>query len=83
MTIESTVECLEPFAVYQTTQGFNGMGVYFRCRAKGILLAEGDGTRAIQWMPEAELASRFADNPDQFNAMTAAVLNLMREKKLL
>ena len=59
------------------------MGVYFRCRAKGVLLAEGDGTRAIQWMPEAELANRFAENPDQFNAMTAAVLNLMREKKLL
>ena len=81
--MESTVECLEPFAVYQTTQGFNGMGVYFRCRAKGVLLTKGDGTRAIRWMPEAELAIRFADNPDQFNAMTAAVLNLMRQKKLL
>ena len=34
-------------------------------------------------MPEAELASRLADNPDQFNEMTAAVLNLMRQKKLL
>ena len=81
--MKSTVECLEPFAVYQTTEGFNGMGVYFRCRAKGVLLMEGDGTRGVRWMPEAELASRLADNPDQFNEMTAAVLNLMREKKLL
>lgn len=80
---ESTVECLEPFAVYQTTRGFNGMGVYFRCRAKGVLLTEGDGTRAIRWMSAAELASRSADNPDQFNAITAAVLNLMRQKGLL
>jgi len=79
----STVECLEPFAVYQTTRGFNGMGVYFRCRAKGVLLAEGDGSRAIRWMPAAELASRITNDPDQFNAITAAVLNLMRKKGLL
>ena len=81
--MESTVECLEPFAVYQTTRGFNGMGVYFRCRAEGILLAEGDGTRAIRWMPVAELAVRSSDDPDQFNAITAAVLNLKRQKELL
>lgn len=79
----STVECIEPFAVYQTTKGFNGMGIYFRCRAKGILLSEGDGTRAIRWMPATELASRIADNLDQFNAITAAVLRLMRQKGML
>ena len=39
----STVECVEPFAAYQTTEGLNGMGVYFRCRAEGELLEKGDG----------------------------------------
>ena len=79
----STVECIEPFAVYQTTEGLNGMGVYFRCRAKGRLLEKGDGSRAIRWMAEAELAERFAREPEQFNAITAAVLALMQKKGVL
>ena len=78
-----TVECVEPFAAYQTTKGFNSVGVYFRCRAKGELLAEGDGSRDIRWMPAAELAAGFAENPNQFNAITAAVLRLMQRKGLI
>ena len=42
------------------------MGAYFRCRARGELLAKGDGSRAIRWMPALELAGRLADDPDQF-----------------
>ena len=77
------VEFVEPFAVYQTTRGINSMGAFFRCRAKGVLLAEGDGAHAIRWMPAAELASRAADDLDQFHAFTAAILNLMQQKKML
>ncbi len=80
---DRSVECVECFAVYQSTRGFNGMGVYFRCRAKGVLLAAGDGTRAIRWMPVAELASRAAEDLDQFSPITAAILKLMQQKKML
>ncbi|UCC54453.1 MAG: NUDIX hydrolase [Anaerolineaceae bacterium] len=33
-TADTDVECLQPFAAYQTTKGpVDSMGVYFRCRA--------------------------------------------------
>ena len=48
---DATVECLSPFAVYQTTRGpVDSMGVYFRCRATGQLLGTGDETEEIQWI---------------------------------
>ena len=77
------VECVEPFAAYQTTEGMNSVGVYFRCRAEGELLAAGDGSRDIRWMPQAELSALFAEDPERFNAITAAVLRLMQEKGML
>ncbi|SDC64329.1 NUDIX domain-containing protein [Shouchella lonarensis] len=51
-----TVECMAPYAVYQTLEGpVNSMGVYFRCRAKGKLLKKGDGSDHIQWVTKKEL----------------------------
>ena len=49
---DTCVECLQPFAVYQTIRGpVDSMGVYFRCQAEGELLVTGDETEGIQWMP--------------------------------
>jgi len=43
----TNVECLAPFAVYQTTKGpVDSLGVYFRCKATGKLLTTGDDTEA-------------------------------------
>ncbi len=48
---DTCVECLQPFAVYQTIRGpVDSMGVYFRCQAEGELLMTGDETEGIQWM---------------------------------
>lgn len=56
------VECLKPFAVYQTTEGpVDSMGVYFRCRANGELLKRGDETDQIQWVTIDELKRLLAD----------------------
>lgn len=42
---DAKVECLAPFAVYQTLKGpVESMGVYFLCRAEGKLLGVGDET---------------------------------------
>lgn len=51
-----TVECMKPFAVYQTIEGpVDSMGVYFRCRAKGDLLEKGDETDTIEWVSHTKL----------------------------
>jgi hypothetical protein len=47
----TNVECLAPFAVYQTIQGpVDSMGVYFRCKAEGQLLTVGDDTESVKWV---------------------------------
>ncbi|WP_433750550.1 NUDIX hydrolase [Falsibacillus pallidus] len=52
----SKVECVKPFAVYQTLKGpVDSMGVYFRCTAKGSLLENGDDTADIHWCSLGEL----------------------------
>ncbi|GIP40317.1 DNA mismatch repair protein MutT [Paenibacillus sp. J31TS4] len=64
---ETNVECLRPFAVYQTTKGpVDSMGVYFRCRAEGDLLQEGDDTAEIRWIGLAELEELASRQPDAF-----------------
>ena len=80
---DSTVECCEPFAVYQTTVGLNGMGVYFRCRAEGELLQSGDGSSEIRWMQATEMGRIVDEELEQFNGITAAVLLLMRQKGMI
>jgi 8-oxo-dGTP diphosphatase len=40
-TETTEVECLQPFAAYQTLRGpVDSMGVYFRCQAQGELLCK-------------------------------------------
>jgi 8-oxo-dGTP pyrophosphatase MutT (NUDIX family) len=72
---DSNVECLQPFAVYQTLQGpVDSMGVYFRCTATGVLLDAGDDTREIRWVPVVELARQIAEQPEEFSWVDRAGL---------
>lgn len=79
------VEVIRPFAAYQTTKGsIDSVGVYFRCKAEGELLAEGDETRAIRWIAVRELAAMFRDDPLQFSSVDRAGIKFyLRELGLL
>jgi 8-oxo-dGTP diphosphatase len=62
---DSNVECLRPFAVYQTTRGpVDSMGVYFRCRAEGQPLAVGHDTQNVQWVPVRQVEAWLAAGPE-------------------
>lgn len=66
-TGDNNVECLRPFAVYQTTKGpVDSMGVYFRCKAEGTLLHSGDETEGVRWIDVSDLHDLFRKNADQF-----------------
>jgi len=52
------VECLAPFAAYQTLRGpVDSLGLYFRCQAGGELLRSGDATECVQWVQAAQIAA--------------------------
>lgn len=52
------VECVQPFAVYQTMKGpVDSMGIYFRCQAEGNLLYIGDDTMYPQWVSIKQIAA--------------------------
>jgi 8-oxo-dGTP diphosphatase len=73
---ESTeVECLQPFAAYQTLRGpVDSIGVYFRCQAQGELLPKGDDTAEARWVPAAQAAAWLAEAPENFSWIDRAVL---------
>lgn len=74
-TSYANVECLRPFAVYQTTTGpVASMGVYFRCRAEGKLLAAGDDTEHAQWVAVHRLAAWMEEEADRFSWVDRAGL---------
>jgi 8-oxo-dGTP pyrophosphatase MutT (NUDIX family) len=65
---DTRVECLQPFAVYQTLRGpVDSMGVYFRCGAEGELLVTGDETERMQWMPVSRLAALLDQDAQRFS----------------
>jgi len=65
------VECMRPFAVYQTINGpVDSMGVYFRCKAKGCLLEKGDETDMIGWVSLERLRSLVEQ--DEFSGVDKA-----------
>lgn len=50
------VECIQPYAAYQTTKGpVDSFGVYFRCIAEGAVLETGDDTADIHWASREQL----------------------------
>ena len=72
---DADVECLRPFAAYQTLRGpVDSMGIYFRCRAEGQLLETGDGTRDLRWMSVPEVARLMNEDSEQFSFVDRAGL---------
>ena len=71
----TNVECLRPFAAYQTTKGpVDSMGIYFRCRGEGELRDVGDDAERPQWVPVRRIAERMAQEPDTFSWVDCAGL---------
>lgn len=82
---EFEVECLKPFAAYQTIHGpINSVGYYFRCRAEGELFNKGDETTNIQWINVSELEELMYNDPLQFsNVDRAGIMYYLKELKLV
>lgn len=82
---DANVECLVPFAVYQTLKGpVDSMGIYFLCHAEGQLLIRGDETEQIKWMPVKQVAQWIKDEPEKFDWVDrAGLLYYLRCKSLL
>ena len=71
----TNLECLSPFAVYQTLQGpVDSMGVYFRCQAVGEPLKSGDDTECIHWMPVEQIDLQLQTEPEEFSWVDRAGL---------
>lgn len=67
------VECIKPFAAYQTIKGpVDSVGYYFRCKARGELLDSGDATTGIRWINVKELKTMFTENTLQFSDIDQA-----------
>ena len=72
---DTNVECMQPFAVYQTLRGpVDSMGVYFRCRAEGELLDFGDDTESPHWVTVSKIERLMNDDPNQFSFIDLAGL---------
>lgn len=62
-----TVECMAPYAVYQTVEGpVDSFGVYFRCNAVGNILDKGDQTDNLKWISLTELATLLKEDQLSF-----------------
>lgn len=75
-----TAECVSPYVVYQTTQGFNGMGAFFRCQAQGSLLSHGDGSKNIHWEVIDALINKLDEDINQFSVMAAVILTKIKKE---
>ncbi len=74
--MDARVECLQPFAAYQTLQGpVDSLGLYFLCRAEGQLLERGDETLSPRWMPVPEIVRLMSDAPEQISFVDRAGLS--------
>ena len=73
--VDTNVECIRPYAAYQTLQGpVDSMGIYFRCLAQGQLLEVGDEAGHPRWMAVSEIARFLNDAPEQFSFVDRAGL---------
>jgi len=76
---DARIECLQPFAIFQTLEGpIDATGVYFRCTATGKLLHEGDNTEKIRWVPVKQVAEWIQRNPDQFSLDLAGIIYYLK-----
>jgi 8-oxo-dGTP pyrophosphatase MutT (NUDIX family) len=76
------VECVRPFAAYQTIKGgIDSVGYYFVCKAEGELLKEGDCAQNPRWVTVDELAERMHNDPLQFiNIDCAAIMFYLKHR---
>lgn len=66
--LDSNVEVMKPFAVYQTLKGpVDSMGVYFRCHVTGDLVEKGDETEDVKWIAVDELKSLLDNDEMDFS----------------
>jgi len=78
---EWTVECFQPYAVYQTVEGpVDAMGVYFKCRAEGTPLSKGDDTKDIKWISLDELQALLDTEGLLSNSSVPAALLYLNEQ---
>lgn len=77
------IQCIKPFAAYQTTKGpVDSMGVYFICEAKGELVENGDDTKAPHFVGLEEL-NRIVSTEGTFTDIDRpAVLMYLREQNV-
>jgi len=74
-TKDTDVECIQPFAVYQTTKGpVDSMGVYFRCQGEGSLFELGDDTLNPQWVSVDQIVEWMKQGIGQFGWIDRAGL---------
>lgn len=72
---QARVECVRPFAAYQTLEGpVDSMGVYFRCGVRGQLLSTGDGSKDAFWATPAQIRSWAAADVERFSWVDRAGL---------
>ena len=65
---DTNVECLQPFAVYQTTRGrVDSMWVYFRCRAQGTLLEVGHDAEKARWVPVQQIGAWLEEKAEKLS----------------
>ena len=58
-----SIQCIKPFASYQTIQGpVDSFGVYFICRASGNLLSQGDDSLDVHWASIFEINTLISNN---------------------
>jgi 8-oxo-dGTP pyrophosphatase MutT (NUDIX family) len=69
------VECVQPFAVYQTTKGpVDSMGIYFLCQSEGSLLEVGDDTMNPQWVSVGQIVEWMKQDAGMFGWIDRAGL---------
>ncbi|SFM18430.1 ADP-ribose pyrophosphatase YjhB, NUDIX family [Paenibacillus sp. 1_12] len=80
---EFEVECIKPFGAYQTIKGpIDSVGYYFRCKAEGELLKNGDETTDIRWINIHELSDLINNSPLQFaNVDRAGIIYYLKQKE--
>ena len=79
-----SMECVRPFAVYQTLKGpVDSLGVYFRCKTSGTLRETGDCTFNIKWIKVGELNSLIANQRQLFSDIDlAGILFYLNEQQI-
>jgi 8-oxo-dGTP pyrophosphatase MutT (NUDIX family) len=79
---DTRVECLRPFAVYQTISGpVDSMGVYFCCRGEGTLLARGEDAEGARWVPVQEVAQWMEAEWERFSWVDRAGLRFYLDER--